>query len=329
MSKFNSLTRKLTLLSLPLFMVGWAFYVAGFISELNECTTFIGAAKTVSIVCPYYIILIGGPFIIKLGLLHAVLPGVASSVCSAILSMLSTAYFTSVGATTFTCTAIITKGTLDNSPDSKFANIKLMLTGLLLQGLSWCLILAFSTFYDYEVDRNERIISPSELQCSFTPRIAQNINIICLILAMMGWCVFSVGLYCASGWSPDPDEKFPSFYTSQHHPFFTSITLILINLAALLKVGSTNKKITICISILNVTYFYLLGDKSSSGLMILHECSDYDYYCSPEYKYALMLTLSGGVISIFFWGCSSAVWPFYRRHLPRQNRAWWKRSGLL
>ena len=47
MSKFNSLTRKLTLLSLPLFMVGWAFYVAGFISELNTHTNFIGAIKTI------------------------------------------------------------------------------------------------------------------------------------------------------------------------------------------------------------------------------------------------------------------------------------------
>lgn len=201
MSKFNSLSRKLTLLSLPLFMVGWAFYVAGFISELNTHTTFIGALKTISILFPYYVILIGGPFVIKLGLLHAVLPGVASSVCSAILSMLSTAYFTSVGATTITCTAIVTKGTLDDSPDSKFANIKLMLTGLLLQGLSWCLILALSTFYAYELDSNERTINPSESQCAFTPRIAQNVNIICLILAMVCWCMFSLSdcIACLGG----------------------------------------------------------------------------------------------------------------------------------
>ena len=152
MSKFNSLSRKLMLLTLPLFMVGWAFYVAGFISELNKHTTFIGASKTISILLPYYTILIGGPFVIKLTLLQAVMSGVSSAVCAAIVSMMSTIYFPSVGATTFTCTTIlmITKGTvnpdvdMNNMDDDNYhsdgetnlGNIKLMLTGLLLQGLS-------------------------------------------------------------------------------------------------------------------------------------------------------------------------------------------------
>ena len=334
MSKFNGLSRKLTLLSLPLFMVGWAFYVAGFISELNKHTTFIGASKTISILCPYYVILVGGPIVIKLGLLHAVLPGVASSVCAAILSMLSTAYFTSVGATTFTCTAIVTKGTPDvdvddDNSDGSLQNIKLMLTGLLLQGFSWSLILAFSTLYDYQADSSERtIINSSESQCTFTPKIAQNVNLVCLILAGVGWCVLSVGLYHTSEW-PDEDKHLSSSsYTFQQHPLFVSITLILINLATSLQIGSTKKSIMICTSVLGLVYFFLLGDKVNCVLMILHECSSYSYYCSHEYKYALKLILSGGVASIFFWGCSSAVWPFHRRHLPSQNRAWWKRLRL-
>ena len=338
MSKFNGLSRKFTLLSLPLFMVGWAFYVAGFISELNKHTTFIGASKTISILCPYYVILIGGPFIIKLELLHAVLPGVASSVCAAMLSMLSTAYFTSVGATSFTCTAIITKGTPDldadddnSRSDDKFGNIKLMLTGLLLQGFSWSLILAFSTLYNYEPDSSERIITDSsESQCTFTPRVAQNINLVCLILAGVGWCVLSVGLYHTSEW-PDEDVKYlsNSSYTFQLHPLFVSITLILINLGTCLQLRSTKKSIMICISVLGLVYFFILGDKVNSVLMILHECSSYNYYCSHEYKNTVKLILSGGVICIFFWGCSSAVWPFHRRYLPSQNRAWWKRSRFL
>ena len=129
-------------------MVGWAFYVAGFISELNKHTMFIGALKAISILLPYYTILIGGPFVIKLTLLQAVMSGVFSAVCAAIVSMMSTIYFTSVGATAFTCTAIlmITKGTvnpdvdMNNMDDDNYhsdgetnlGNIKLMLTGPLL-----------------------------------------------------------------------------------------------------------------------------------------------------------------------------------------------------
>ena len=229
MSKFNSLSRKLTLLTLPLFMVGWAFYVAGFISELNKHTTFIGASKAISILLPYYTILIGGPFVIKLTLLQAVMSGVSSAVCAAIVSMMSTIYFPSVGATTFTCTAIlmITKGTvnpdvdMNNMDDDNYhsdgetnlGNIKLMLTGLLLQGLSWSLILAFSTLYNYETDSSERIVitstSLSEPQCTFAPRVARNINLVCLILAGVGWSVLSVGLYHTS----ESDLTFPLWYT--------------------------------------------------------------------------------------------------------------------
>ena len=327
MSKFNSLSRKLTLLLLPLFMVGWAFYVAGFVSELNAKTTFIGASQSISILCPYYIVLVGGPFIIKLGLLHAVMSDVASSVCGAILSMLSTAYFTSVGATMFTCTAIITKGIpksdldLDNPHYVNLANIKLTLMGLLLQGFSWLVVLVLSTFYDYKLEQQRK---DSSSECTFTPKVAQNANIVCLVLTMVGWCVLCVGLYHTSNnWLHVVNAKYPSFYTSQWRPFFMSSTLILMNMAVLLQVGSTNTKVTICIAVLNLMYLYLLGDKVNSTLIKLHECNDSYYFCSQEYKYALRLVLGGGVVSIFFWGCSFALWPFYRTHLP-SNRVWWK-----
>lgn len=341
MSKFNGLSRKLTLLSLPLFMVGWAFYVAGFISERNKRTTFIGESKTISILLPYYVIFVGGPVIIKVGLLHAVLSGVASCVCAAILSMLSTVYFTSVGATTFTCIAILTKGIPesdfdDNNPDEgtlDFGNIKLMLTGLLLQGLSWSLILAFTTLFSYEADNGDRALTnSSESQCTIAPKIAQNITLICLILTAAGWSVLSSGLYYISEWSRGNRYDLPnSSYTFQQQPLLVSILLILINLAAFLQLRRTTMSIMIGTSVLRLVYFFLLGDKVNSVLMIFHECSISDYYCSNDYQYALKLILYGGVASIFFWGCSSTVWPFHHKHLPNQNRSrvWWKRSRML
>lgn len=340
MSKFNGLSRKLTLLSLPLFMVGWAFYVAGFISERNKHTTFIGDSKTISILLPYYVILVGGPVVIKVGLLHAVLPGVASCVCAAILSMLSTVYFTSVGATTITCVAILTKGIpesdfYDNLDDDKldFGNIKLILTGLLLQSLSWSLILAFTTLFSYEADNGDRaLINSSESQCTIAPKIARNITLICLILTAVGWSVLSSGLYYISEWSHDDQYDLSnSSYTFQQQPLLVSILLILINLAAFLQLRSTTMSIMIGTSILRLVYFFLLGDKVNNVLMIFHECSISDYYCSNDYRYALKLILCGAVVSIFFWGCSSTVWPFHRKHLPNQNRlrVWWKRSRML
>ena len=141
--------------------------------------------------------------------------------------------------------------------------------------------------------------------------------------------MLSIGLYCISKWPHIDEYLFNSSYTFHQYPFFVSLTLILINLAAFVQIRSANKSILICISVLRLVYFSLLGDKVNNVFVVLHECSNHDYYCSPDYKHALKLILCGGVASIFFWGCSSAVWPFHRRHLPSQNRAWWKRSRML
>ena len=140
--------------------------------------------------------------------------------------------------------------------------------------------------------------------------------------------MLSVGLHHTSE-SDLPDFPF-MVYTFQQHPLFISTTLILINLMAFGQIRSTNKSVMIGISVLRLVYFFLLGDKVNSCLMMLHECSNHDYHCPDDYKYALKFIPCGGVVSIFFWGCSSAVLPFHHRHLPAsQNRAWWKRLRLL
>ena len=85
-----------SLLLLPLFLVGWGFYVVGLTSAPNTSLSFFS---------PHFVVLVSGPFIVKVGLFHAVLSGMVGSVSGAILAVLTTVHFSAVGAVTHTCMA--------------------------------------------------------------------------------------------------------------------------------------------------------------------------------------------------------------------------------
>ena len=311
----DSLSRKLTLLTIPPFMVGWGFYVVGLVSELNvEDTRLTQTSKATPNFIPFYIALIGGPILIKIGLLHAALSGVVSAIFGAILSLLSTIYFSSVGAVTFTCVFSIYEAKASQSlKNGNVANIELMLMGLILQGVSWCFMLILSSSYVYqpEEERYDHSSTPSH---PLTPKTARTFSTLFLLIATLSVCVFSSGLYHMS----KLEQSNLNYFS-----FYTSIILLLIHLLALLNIGSTNRKISIATSVMTMVYLYILGDKVNLASIAKRECDQLIVFCSQRYIHAASHALGGGVVSLVFWGSSFALQPFYRKqHLTSRVKRW-------
>ena len=338
MPLFSALPRKLALLPLSFFMVGWGVYVAGFIALLNSWTTEEGAlfqhmyqdyqlSKSDPILSPFYYTLVGGPFVALFGILHAALPGQASSIFGTLSAVLSVIHFASVGAATFICATIVYKVSHIDAHQIHQTNIAKMLVGMLSGGLCWCFVLILSTLYKYQPEE-QRNNHPRRAHCPFMPGIARLIAIPCLVLAVVGWCVFSAGLYKYDNAQYDPYGYCYSCYP----PFYTSTTFIitpLLYLAALLHAGGDSNTMGIFTSVLGMVYLFFMGNSVNNAAIALHHCNnDYNSHnryssCTTDHMITLGLILGGGLFNLFFWGCTIALWPFYRKHPPADSGGNW------
>ena len=305
------LSEKLTLLPLALFMIGWGLFVTGFVWMLVTWSTNTRfsytdySSRTDPKLFPYYFTLVGGPFVVVLGCLHAMLK-CSSSIFGALSAIMSVIYFVSAGTVTTDISEVLV------GPLSEFKNHKvvLMLTGTLIEGLCWCFVLILSMFYEYpHLGSN---YSRRGTRRPFTPGIARVLSIPCIVLSFLGWCVFIAGLYKGT----DTTSCFIPFYLSS-----VFVIAPLLYLAALLHAGCSGGASTVMgvfTSVLNMIYLYLMGSFVTDAAIVLYECN-HDPGCDVV-DVSLRLLLGGGVVSLLFWGCVLALWPFYRKHPSTNDR---------
>ena len=145
--------RKLALLPLAFFMVGWLLYAIGFIWTLVEWPE--GQVKNneypsrdSSLNFPYYVSLVVAPIVYFFGVLFTVLPGVASGIVGIIVSFLSTFFFVSAGWTVYESGRRLTY--LEQNEAKLDLKLLFVFVGSLLEHMCWCLTLLLSVFYKYK-----------------------------------------------------------------------------------------------------------------------------------------------------------------------------------
>ena len=336
--------RKLALLPLSLFMLGWLIYLAGFVwrlikwsDENTQNSTLIPfiASRNDPLVFPYYAVLVGGPFVFLFGLLHTVLPGVASSILGFISALVNNVFFVSVGWVIYYW-GLYLKSTVDNNL-SVHEDIKavLMFGGALLSILSWCTAMILSVSYSYKKKPDpfnyDSLVSPNSNSLSqgsdqrriipFIPGVAQIFSILFVILSAVGWCVFVAGA-----------DKLPKVQSNTTFLDFSIYGGIIVGpllfLAALLHAGcsrSASIVMGIFTAILHTIYIIFMG-------YIVTEFGRYIYFSCQEYQSTnsglpsncsllhssidinVIYIFSGGSGSLFFWSIVLALWPFYRQH---------------
>ena len=156
--------RKLALLPLAFFMVGWLLYAVGFIWTLVEwpeeqVQNNEHPSRDSSLNFPYYVSLIVPPIAYFFGVLFTVLPGTASAIVGIIVSFLSTFFFISAGWMVYESGRRLTYLQLNEAK----LDLKLLFifVGCLLEHLCWCLMLLLSVFYKYK--------KPAPAQLVFLP----------------------------------------------------------------------------------------------------------------------------------------------------------------
>ena len=332
--------RKLALLPLSLFVLGWLVYSAGFIWMLvkwdqdshNSTSTVTSMSRHDPLTYPYYVILLGGPLVFLLGLLHAILPSTASSIIGVASAAVSSVFFASNGWAIYHGALhlrFVLK--LNFSVDAKIA---LMFSGTLFAAFCWCLVMMLSVSYNYKkstpnsyefFNRDEFFNhcqeSSRNRNIPFTPGVARILSVPFIILSVIGWCVFVVGVYKL------PDLESNAYDTSQSLFYFSfygsMVTGPLLYLAALLHAGCSggaNTVMGVFTSVLHTLYIVFMG-------FVVTEFGRYIYFSCQESTLSLncsllhssidvniIYTFAGSVGSLFFWTFVLALWPFYRSH---------------
>ena len=137
------LPRPLTLLPLCFFAIGWGLFVTGFgwllsISDNVVISPFIASSRTDASLYPFYVTLVGGPFVAVAGLLHAMVTiPILGSIMGLISAVLSVIYFVSAGTVTLLCSNNITSTIRPPDGHGGPADVKmiLMLSGTVIQAV--------------------------------------------------------------------------------------------------------------------------------------------------------------------------------------------------
>ena len=301
---------------------------------------------------PVYMILVGGQFVVLLGLLHAALPsGTASFIVGALSTVLNIIYFVSVGyLINLSCLMILGikwSKYYENDPDDQLQlaigpdveqqlvrAASLMLAGSIILVVSWSLVQFVSFFYERHPQPSVParnlwyvIVECWKNRTMLISDVSESVRLasyLAILPSAIGWGTFMGGLFnmnmalkmaylLLGGWS-------------------AVIVTPLMYLASLFHAGCTGKASTvlgIVTSILNTFYIVGMGfSVTFTGqflyiLMTPELAAVLDAAANPggtatmsidvqEVKKNGYLMLVGGVVCLIFWTIVLVLWPFYR-----------------
>lgn len=266
-------------------------------------------SRSNSTLFPYYISLVGGPFLCLLEMLHTLLPGVASCVFGAISAFVSTIYFISVGDVAFRGGSNITNTLYERSqfpyPNiSVNARVALRFSGAIIEGLSWIIVLMVSPFYRYNSESVYRYVKwPLSLGYVRITSIA------CIVLSAISWCVYIVGEHSVNVNYGKYIVVRGLYSLNEAGTFFVPPLLFVAALLHAGCAGDAGSVIGAFVSILHMLFTIFMGCVVVNYSLAIHQ---YHVFCQDNYI-AVKQILGGSVASLFFWMLALSLWPFYHQ----------------
>ena len=337
---FDSTAKKLAIPLFALFEIGWIIFIAGFIllfkSRIRDIILDDNDIKSPEFF-PYFMILVGGQFVILLGLLHAALPsGTASSYIGSISTVLNIIYFVSVGyLISDNCFVMLyfkwgkyfQEVPVDHDDEQQLMRAaSLMLAGSIVLVVSWSLVQFVSFFYEHRpqpaLSRNlwYVIVECWKNRTLFVGDVSESVrlaSILAMLLSAIGWGVYMGGLF------------------NMENIIITVLLLLggwgaviippFMYLASLFHAGCTGKASTvlgIIASILNTFFIVGMGFSVTFTAVFLYQII-FEVAAAKLVLISLQLDvekvkkhnfvmLSGGVVCLIFWTVVLVLWPFYR-----------------
>ena len=220
-------------------------------------------SKTDPDLTPFYAVLVGGPFVLLLGLLHAAPPGLSSAIVGAISAFPSSIFVVCTSIVSADCVwhiALIRYNDRMDIPAPKLhPTMIILLIGTLILGLSWLTVMLCSLFYNYQSEYWIQVPHQNATQSRspFGPGKARGESVPAIIVSAICWLVIVVQLPVGK-WFP-----------------FDGIILVgpLLHLAMLLHAGCFGGASTVSgifASVLSMMYMAFVGTALSTV----------DYACS-------------------------------------------------
>ena len=317
--------RKLALVPLALFVMGWLVYAVGFIWTLiARSQPQNDKPDHAAVDFPYYIVLVAGPFVYLSGVLHAILPGLASAIVWMLIVYFNTAYFASLGWVMYT------NGVNSTNDDSSLqlrqagldqdynARAWLMFLGTLFALLCWCSLLILTVFYrskgdqDKNIDHSQEFLSTrrthvlrsTKRQIPFTG-VSRILSIPAVIISAVGWCV-----YVAGYWDILNNSEEPVVFDDRSKPVVSSTFIIgpLFYLASLLHAGCSGRSSTIGVMTALLHALYVV----SAGFVIVHLLQHLINHSESEVKSKINEMLWSCVASLLSATFVRVLVPFYQ-----------------
>ena len=270
---------------LALFVMGWTVYAVGFIWTLiiarSQNNDSDAKPAHAAVDFPYYIVLVGGPFVYLSGVLHAILPGLASTIAWMLIVYFNTAYFASLGWVMYTnglnSTNVNSSLQLRQTGLDQEYNTRawLMFLGTLFALLCWCSLLILTVFYrskgdqDKNIDHSQEFLSAYRTHVTHTTKsqipftgVSRILSIPAVIISAVGWCVYVAGYWDIL--NTEPNKIFDD--RSKPVVFTTFIIGPLFYLASLLHAGCSGRSSAIGVMTALLHALYV----ASAGFVIVH-----------------------------------------------------------
>lgn len=332
--------RRLALVPLGFFVLGWFVYSVGLIWSLISAEKATNNRPALQddpsdpTHFPFYIALIGAPAIYVLGVLHAMLSGVAGALLGILIAFLSVFYFSSVSWIAYDRGLNVSLTNESTTPSvSSDANRQawMMFEGTLFTLICWCTVLILAVFYKNPDDSMFNAVNPRHTQDCLTtcrraratrsgnkrpfPGAARLLSVPFLILSVIGWCVFVDGYH---QWNSDR-ESGSSVFDDHTNPVVISMLIIgpLLYLASLLHAGCSGRAGTMGVFTAFLHVLYVV----SSGFIITHLIRlNISNNSTATTKRYVDYMLGGCVASLLFWTAVYALRPFYQDFRPHESR---------
>ena len=325
MPVFYGLARKMALVPINLFLIGWIAYLIGFVWDLID--NFEKGPKLYDL----YATAVGGLILYFCAMLHTGLPGLPSKIVGSITACLSVIYFVAAGSVLYKSghKIYLEGGSVDVKNTCLFV-------GVLIASFCWTLTQIFSLFYKYKQDSQDDVyvrlynestdrISPRNASAIFAG-IARKLVIPMIVFSAVGWCVYIVGVHKLL-----EVYQFPTDINVWGANIFT----ILLFLAALMHAGCSggaSQVMGISSALLSMLFLIFMGSVIyENGYQIYSICREQRLNCSilhSSVPISILYQFSGGVGCCFFWATVLALWPFYKQMDTHTHSGHVQRSTL-
>ena len=321
MKLFDTVPKKLAIPAFMLFAVGWIVFTVGFGLLLNELlgqasdTTTLNANHPFYV--PYYFALVGGPFVIAFGLLHAALPSnLAGAIVGVLSTILNNIYFVLVGYVVSYGHFIIQLRFIET-------NFNLMFAGAILLAVSWSFSQILVVFFK-KPSQTQRKNLWVLIKDIFTGNhegkhhltrtaVIRLLSIPAVVISIVGWGVFLGGIH---NFIQELIFGGNTNFLSPFNNFALWVSAIIAPfgfLVALLQAGTSGSETLLgsLLCILNSFIIICVGYVVTTIGQLLYSILQEDSVPVGFDIRNFNLIFGGGIVFLFFWTTMLALSRFY------------------